>query len=668
LLKFLDRRGHGADITNSVFVLSPIDEAVEVLAVGADIHEENRRFQSLGVFLADDGLLGGIHTTHGRTPTVAAGGVPGAHALDEGDFMRFTTIADPLDMPEIGAGGGEDPLELDAGDDVLIDTVAVLAPEPCVKDFEARGGDDGPDLDGFFFKGVIVVDGAGDAGIDALVAFRADPAGQASLRLRHGLFLGEADAHFSEVRPPVFGFHVGIFDPGNLGHLGNVGLVGQTLGPVLRPTRRDILAFQIAVDGHRRLLARINGLDDGLGTRNDIAAGKDAGNIRGEGYGIDVEVFPLVDGNAAFLGNEIEIRLLTDGGNQGVAGNDEFRTLDLHGAAAAAGIGLAEFHAGALHSRDLPVLPDDALGGHEEFHLDALFQCLFDLLGRGGHFRPGTAVEDEDVLGARTDRRPDGVHGDVAAADDGDLVAEENLFPEINPFQIIDAMDDALHLFAGDIQLAAVDCSATDKDRVIFLLELIEGNILADGLVQMNLDAEVLDDLDLRPEDVLGEAIFGDAHGKPAARHGEGFEDLHVIALGRQIVGAGKTGGTGADDGDLLALAFLLLGDKAGLVLQIQIGYETLQVHDINGIFHFTAHTRRLAGMVAHPAADDGEGIVFLDERQCFLVLTRGDEGHVALNADVGGTGSLAGGGAKFVDGEAAGNRLGELAISRLTF
>ena len=53
------------------------------------------------------------------------------------------------------------------------------------------------------------------------------------------------------------------------------------------------------------------------GTRDDVAAGEDAGDVRGEGDRIDVEVFPFIDGDAALLRNEIEIRLLADGRNRG---------------------------------------------------------------------------------------------------------------------------------------------------------------------------------------------------------------------------------------------------------------------------------------------------------------------------------------------------------------
>jgi hypothetical protein len=164
------------------------------------------------------------------------------------------------------------------------------------------------------------------------------------------------------------------------------------------------------------------------------------------------------------------------------------RSPDLDGTAAAAGGGLAQFHPGALDARHLSVLPDNPLGGHEEFHLDALFQGLLDLLRRGGHFRAGPAVEDEDVFRACADGRPDGVHGDVPAADDGDVDTQEHLLAQVRPLQVIDTVDDALHVFPRDVQLAAVDGSAADEDGVKVLLEPGEGKVLAHGPVQVDLD------------------------------------------------------------------------------------------------------------------------------------------------------------------------------------
>jgi hypothetical protein len=58
--------------------------------------------------------------------------------------------------------------------------------------------------------------------------------------------------------------------------------------------------------------------------------------------------------------------------------------------------------------------------------------------------------------------------------------------------------------------------------------------------------------------------------------------------------------------------------------------------------------------------------MVLLEELQGFVVLALVDQGDVALDADVGRTGGLAGGGASFADAESAGNRLGILFENRL--
>ncbi len=54
-------RNHRADVPHPVFLLGALDVAFEFLAVGPQVHVENRGLQPRNVFLGDDGLLGGIH-------------------------------------------------------------------------------------------------------------------------------------------------------------------------------------------------------------------------------------------------------------------------------------------------------------------------------------------------------------------------------------------------------------------------------------------------------------------------------------------------------------------------------------------------------------------------------------------------------------------------------
>ena len=184
LLQFLDCRGHGADVADAVFVLGAIDKAVEILAVGADVHVENCGLQPLGVFLADDRFLGGIHAANRRTPAVIAGCVAGTDALNEGDLLRFLAVGNPLDMAEERTGSRQNPLKLNAGDDIFINAVTVFAAESGIKYFKAGRSNDSADFNCFFFKCHIVVDGLGDTGINALVTLGADAAVKAAARLR----------------------------------------------------------------------------------------------------------------------------------------------------------------------------------------------------------------------------------------------------------------------------------------------------------------------------------------------------------------------------------------------------------------------------------------------------------------------------------------------------
>ena len=125
--------------------------------------------------------------------------------------------------------------------------------------------------------------------------------------------------------------------------------------------------------------------------------------------------------------------------------------------------------------------------------------------------------------------------------------------------------------------------------------------------------------------------------------------------------------GAGPDDGDLLALLFLDLGDVLGGIVEVEIGDKALEVHDVDGLLDPAAHAGLLAGMVADPAADAREGVLLLDEPEGFLVFAGCDEGHVALDADVGGAGRLAGGRTQLVDGEPAGDGLGEMPVGGLS-
>ncbi|OPY87848.1 MAG: hypothetical protein A4E71_00822 [Smithella sp. PtaU1.Bin162] len=610
LLHFLDNRRHRTDVANAVFFFGAIDKAVEILTVGTDVHVENCRLQTFGVLLADYRLFGCIHTAHRRAPAVVAGNVAGTDALNEGDFFRFLAVGNSLDMAEERTGRGQNPFKLNGRHHIFINAVAVFPAQPCIEYFKAGRGNHGTDFNRFFFYFHLMVNGLGDTGINALIAFGTYSAGQAPARFRNSLSFGKSDAHFLKVDPAVGRFHVGIFFPGNLGKLGNIRFIREILGPVFFAAGFNVFTQKVAVDGFGRFLAGIDGLDHGLRSGNDVTAGENSGNVRGKCNFIIVDVVPFIDGNTAFFGNKRQISFLADGGNDGVTFNNKFRSLDLHGTAAAARIRFTQFHARTLNTRHFSIFTHYAFGGNEKLHFDAFFNGFFNFISRSRHFRTGPAIKDENFLGTGAYRRPNGIHGHVAAADDGDFISERNFLAQIDLHQVIHAVDHTLHIFTGNVELAALHGTAADKYRVKILLQFIEGNIFADSSVQVNFHTQVFDDFYFRIQNVFGKAVFGNTHGHPAASHRQSLKNFHIVTFDGEIIGTGKARWSGADDGNFFTLAFFLFRQVARIGVEVQIGNKSFQMHDVDRLIDFTSHAGRFTGMVTDTAANDGKRVI----------------------------------------------------------
>ena len=91
-------------------------------------------------------------------------------------------------------------------------------------------------------------------------------------------------------------------------------------------------------------------------------------------------------------------------------------------------------------------------------------------------------------------------------------------------------------------------------------------------------------------------------------------------------------------------------------------------MHDVDRIINLAAHTLCFAVVVAHTAADNGKGVVLLDEFEFFLELPLSNERHIALDTDVCGTIGFTRSSAELVDGKATGYRLRKVAVYSLSF
>ena len=189
----LDRVRAGAHEAHAL-VLGPLVKPVEILAVAADVHEEEGLLQTAagGVLGGHERLLDRVHAAHARAVAVLAlVGVARAHALDPRDAPGLGVVRWPHQMPHPRPARREQPLVLEAGDDVRDALVAVEVEPRRVEGFEARSEDHRADGERRQLLLLLEVDRGGRAELLAGFALAAEEvdAGLAVDRVlqRHGL-------------------------------------------------------------------------------------------------------------------------------------------------------------------------------------------------------------------------------------------------------------------------------------------------------------------------------------------------------------------------------------------------------------------------------------------------------------------------------------------------
>ena len=196
----------GAQEADAVFVFGPPVVLLEVLAVGAHVHEENGGVQRIvfAMLLGDDRLLDGVHAAdRGAVAVVAVVQVPGAHALEPGDLQGLLVVRGPDQVAGKGPGGAQDALELQAGHHVGIGGVVVGLVLLGIIDLKARRQDDRAHVQLQLFRSQLVGHRLGLAGLGALHALGANPAVDAAGRFLDGLLFFIAQVDFLEALDPL---------------------------------------------------------------------------------------------------------------------------------------------------------------------------------------------------------------------------------------------------------------------------------------------------------------------------------------------------------------------------------------------------------------------------------------------------------------------------------
>jgi hypothetical protein len=102
--------------------------------------------------------------------TGAAEIVAGADTVDKGQAFRGAAVGRARETGGGGAGETDHALELERGEDIVVDPEAVFTLEVSVKGSKAWGEEDGADREVFVAVGHVEVDGGGGASVDAAAA------------------------------------------------------------------------------------------------------------------------------------------------------------------------------------------------------------------------------------------------------------------------------------------------------------------------------------------------------------------------------------------------------------------------------------------------------------------------------------------------------------------
>jgi len=258
--------------------------------------------------------------------------------------------------------------------------------------------------------------------------------------------------------------------------------------------REKKVCSELGADLLSNCMSSSDSLDDCLGTIDAITSSVDVGEV-GVALCVSLDVASAVEFESV---ESCSLSRLGDGGDDDVSRDLKVLTLDRDRGLAARSVLLTELSALAVDASDLSVLGDDAERCGEDLELDALLDCLDDLVLCSRHAGTITTVEDGGLTAATTSDTSS-VESAESTTDDDDLLSSCGLLAlEIDALKEGNHVLDALSLvLALDVELAGTEGADADKDSIKVLAELLESDVLADTDAGLELSAHGDDALDV---------------------------------------------------------------------------------------------------------------------------------------------------------------------------
>ena len=286
----------------------------------------------------------------------------------------------------------------------------------------------------------------------------------------------------------------------------------------------------------------------------------------------------------------------------------------------------------ALYLRELAVLALDGIAADQAVFPD-LHRCLAEteahafqlgvahlvLRGADAAFVPAGVAGN--VAGTVADGGAGAVHGRVAHADDGHIIAQTE---GLGVCQIVDAKGYVAKALALDVHGVGLPQTGTDEHALVAVAEqIVDGDGLADGGIGAHLDALQLQMTVLEiVQHTVRQAVVGDTVAHHAADLIPGVKDGHIIAPACQQHCDGQACRAGAHHSGLHAV---FRGRACGHLVGIGGGDIVLDDGKVHRVVagHPVADAVALALLfvVAHQTAHGGQRVVFKQHPACIVHL-----------------------------------------------
>ena len=230
------------------------------------------------------------------------------------------------------------------------------------------------------------------------------------------------------------------------------------------------------------------------------------------------------------------------------------------------------------------------------------------------------------MLRAQTAGVAGNVDGHVAAAHHNGAAEQGIDLAAVNLAKEVDGHGHVLGILARNAgKAAALAANGNVEGLKALRAQLVERHVATDFHAIAELGTHQANNLDLGLDNILLQLKAGNAVGEHAARTLVLLEHDGLVALLGQIEGTRQAGRTGTDDSDLLIEAAGTRRshhgrDIAGRCVQIALGDKLLDFVDCHGGVHTAAGAGILTAAVAHAAADSGQRVLALDERQRLVI------------------------------------------------